>query len=294
MADEDAAGPGTGAPGLRAEALPILIVTRFSYLGHSGWKSDASRDAALLYDPARLRQRLALFRAVNLASLAAQTDRDFHHFILTGEALPAWAMAALRAACLAAYGDESRFTIAARPAGRARKFLRQFMTGFAGDAPLVQVVLDDDDGLAVGYMAQLRRTLAQMQDNNPALLAELPKFVSFAQGYALSLRDDAADGTGAALYLHNYPFINLGLAQIDHAGGKNILAIRHQQAPRRFGGQVVRKQPIFVRSVHDFNDSRVARGANWTRLDDWPNDPGIGRDFPWLLAADAPWRSGAG
>lgn len=294
MADEDAAGGGQGARDLRAEDLPVLIVTRFSYLGQSGWKSDASRDAALLYDPARLRQRLALFRAVNLASLVPQTDRDFHHFILTGEALPAWAMEELRAACLAAHGDESRFTIAARPPGRARKFLRRFMTGFAGGGPLVQVVLDDDDGLAVGYIAELRRILAGMQDENPALLEELPKFVSFAQGYALSLRDDAADDTGAALYLHNYPFINLGLAQIDHAGGKNILAIRHQDAPRRHGAHLVRNRPAFIRSVHDFNDSRVARGAKWTRLDDWPNDPGIGRDFPWLLAADAPWRSGIG
>lgn len=282
--------------GPNAADLPILVVTRFSYLGQSGWKSEASRDPALLFDRARLAERLALFRWVNLASLAAQTDAGFHHYILTSEALPDWAMTDLRNACLEAHGDASRFTIDARPPGRARKYLRHFMTGFAGATPLVQVVLDDDDGLAADYIATLRGILAEMQAENPALLTDLPKFVSFPTGYALSLREEAgaAGKGGAALYLHSYPYINLGLVQIDNPRGKNILAIHHQDAPKRFGCRLVRNRPMFLRSVHDHNDSRVARRARWKPVPDWAQDEDIRRDFPGLMMPDAPWNRADG
>ncbi|WP_177172598.1 glycosyltransferase [Paracoccus alkenifer] len=41
--------------------IPVVIVTRFSFFGKSGWKSDASRDRELLFQPQRLEQRLRLF-----------------------------------------------------------------------------------------------------------------------------------------------------------------------------------------------------------------------------------------
>lgn len=273
------------------DALPILIVTRFSFLGQSGWKSDASRDGALLFEPERLEQRLVLFEKINLASLAAQTEQGFHHYVLTSDQLPAWALQRLEALCLAAYGSTDRFTIDAREPGRARKYLRRFMTRFCKGPSLVQVVLDDDDGLAAGYMQTLRQTLREMQADDPALLDHLPKYVSFPKGYALSLRKDIGDAT---LYLHHYPYINLGLALIDSSGGKNILAIHHQDAPKRFGCRVVRDQPMFLRAVHDFNDSRVTPHDKWQPVSDWLQDAEIRSRFPALFDTDAPWAPAEG
>ncbi len=270
--------------------LPVLIVTRFSFLGQSGWKSEASRDGALLFEPARLEQRLALFESINLASLTAQTEQGFHHYILTSDQLPSWALSRLEAICLEAYGTQDRFTIDRRAPGRARKYLRQFMARFAGGPSLVQVVLDDDDGLAACYMQTLRATLRDMQAEDPALLDKLPKYVSFPTGYALSLRD----GAQARLYLHSYPYINLGLALIDGTGGKNILAINHQDAPKRFGCRMVRGQPMFLRAVHDFNDSRVAPHRKWQEIADWPQDAALQSRFPGLFRAGAPWAADAG
>lgn len=269
--------------------LPIVVVTRFSFLGQSGWKSEASRDGALLFEPARLEQRLQLFESVNLGSLVAQDMQGFHHYILTSDQLPAEARARLEAICLAAYGEPGRFTIDARPPGRARKYLRQFLTRFATGPALVQVVLDDDDGLAASYMSTLRQTLRDMQGDNPALLDDLPKYVSFPTGYALSLR---GEGTDAALFLHHYPYINLGLAQIDTAGGKNILAIHHQDAPKRFGCRLVGGQPMFLRAVHDFNDSRVAPHRKWQPIPDWQQDEEVRARFPALFDPGAPWAAG--
>lgn len=290
--DERVSDTDPPAPAMvSVDELPILVVTRFSFLGQSGWKSEASRDGALLFDPARLEQRLLLFEKINLASLAAQDEQGFHHYILTSDQLPSWARSRLEAICLQAYGTPERFTIDAREPGRARKHLRRFMTRFAPGPSLVQVVLDDDDGLAASYMATLRRTLREMQADDPSLLDNLPKYVSFPTGYALSLRND---GGNAALYLHHYPYINLGLAQIDSTGGKNILAIHHQDAPKRFGCRVVGGQPMFLRAVHDFNDSRVAPHRKWQEVSDWSQDAEVRSRFPALFDADAPWASGEG
>lgn len=86
----------------RLAGAPLVVVTRSSFLGRSGWKSDAARDAALLFGPERLRLRTELFRTITLPSLVAQTDRDLTHVILTSGQLPHWAMAELNEACATA------------------------------------------------------------------------------------------------------------------------------------------------------------------------------------------------
>lgn len=271
---------------------PVLVVTRFSFLGQSGWKSDASRDETLLFQPARLAGRLALFSTLTLPALVAQTDQDFHHLILTSKAMPAAPLAALQAACLAAYGDPSRFTVlAARPAP-ARSPLRQFMSDRWPGQMLLQVVLDDDDGLAVDFIATMRRDLAALQAATPDLAQDSPYFLSYPLGYGLSLRSDTPDE--AALSLHRYPFINLGLTMVARAEAKNILAIDHLAAPRKFGGKLLPQRPMFVRSLHDFNDSRVTPGERWEAVPDWRADPDLEARFPWLFAASVPWRIPAG
>ena len=114
------------------EQAPILVATRFSFLGQSGWKSDASRSAEMLFEADRLNRRLELFCTITLPSLAAQTDQGFHHFILTSKQLPDWAMEVLRTACMGIYGDESRFTILAGRPGPARRALRVFLESADG------------------------------------------------------------------------------------------------------------------------------------------------------------------
>lgn len=271
----------------RIDAAPIVIVTRFSFLGESGWKSDASRSADLLFEADRLNRRLELFCAITLPSLVAQTDQGFHHFVLTSTQLPDWAMAALRDACLGAFGDTSRFTILAAKPGPARRALRVFMERQYGQQTVVQVVLDDDDGLAANFVADLRAELTLLDDDPPADLDPLPYFISFANGYGLSLRADASEDP--AVYRHRYPFINLGLTLIGTASGKNILAIAHKRSHSRFGGKLIEGAPMFIRSVHDVNDSRVSPGRNWHEIENWHEDEALRQQFPGLFAEGAPW-----
>lgn len=266
---------------------PLLVATRFSFLGRSGWKSDASRDAAQLFAPERLALRLALFSQITLPSLAAQTDPGFHHLILTSADLPEPAARALAAACLAAHGDPGRFTILARPVESARKALRRFLGRRYPGRPVAQVVLDDDDGLACDFIALLRAELARLDAERPDPVARLPYFLSFPRGYGLMLRDR---GQGAAgLYLHRYPWINLGLTLLDAPEGKNLFGVSHRSAPRRFGGRLLEGPPMFLRAVHAFNDSRVALHGGWDELPDWRSDATVQARFPWLLAPDTLW-----
>lgn len=274
------------APALSLDRAPIYVLTRFSYLGLSGWKSDASKDAELLFQPDRLRQRLALFKALTLPSLARQSDRGFRHVILTSDQLPGWAMAALHAACAEAYGGEAGYDILARPPGKAKAHLRYYLEKQEGADPVIQIVLDDDDALATDFIAKLRGAFPEVVAAQSLTLERLPFFLTYPVGYGLVLRPEAGAPGEVALYRHKYPFINLGLTLIGTKSGKNIFAINHQDAPRRFGHRKMSRRPMFIRALHSFNDSRVTPTERWSKHEDWRADPDLAARFPYLLEAD--------
>jgi hypothetical protein len=281
------------AASLRLADAPLIIVTRFSFLGRSGWKSEASRDAALLFDPERLRLRTELFRTVTLPSLAAQTDRDFTHVILTSAQLPPWAMAELKEACATAHGAEGRFVILARRPAPSAVHLRRYLQALAPEGGLVaQAVLDDDDGLATDFVADLRRELAALDAAGRVLGPGQLAFVSFPSGYGFEIGLDTDGRTTAGVYAHRYPFINCGLTLVGAPGAANILGIEHRKTPLLHDPVVVAGKRMFLRSVHGMNDSRVARTDRWKPVDPWREDPDIRARFPWLLEPGAFWNMG--
>ena len=283
----------TEAAPVRLADAPLIIVTRFSFLGRSGWKSEASRDAALLFDPERLRLRTELMRTITLPSLAGQTDRDFTHVILTSTQLPGWAMAELTEACATAYGADGRFVILARRPGFSTIHLRRYLQSIApADGLVAQAVLDDDDGLAMDFVAELRRQLAALDAAGRVVGPGSLAFVSFPEGYGfeMGLGDDGETTTG--VYAHRYPFINCGLTLVGVPGAANILGIEHRKTPLLHDPVLARGKRMFLRSVHGLNDSRVARTDRWRPVDPWREDPDIRARFPWLLEPGAFWNVG--
>lgn len=253
----------------------IAIALRFSYFGQSGWKSDFSRDKDLLFAPERLTLRLALLESLPLPSLAAQSDRNFHLHVLTAWSMPDWAKGALHEACTTALPGQ--FTLHPRPTGEARDYLRGFLRRRYGDNRVLQVVLDDDDGLSVDHLATLRQEMAALP---PPETPEALRFVSFARGYGLDVTDLA---TGAfALYRHRYPFINLGLGMSAPAAGMNLYSIRHRLTPREHPHALNLGRRMFIRTLHARNDSRVEITPRWEALPDWRHDADIITRFPWL------------
>lgn len=286
------ADPGAVDTPPRLAAAPLYLVTRFSFLGRSGWKSDASRDAALLFEPQRLRLRMELFRSITLPSLAAQTDRDFTHVILTSTQLPAWAMTELKEACVTAYGRDGRFVILARRPGFSSIVLRRYLQSVVTRPLVAQAVLDDDDGLAVDFVAETRSTLAALDAGGRDTGPERMAFVSFQDGYGLEFGLTADGEPTTGLYAHRYPFINCGLTLVAPPGAANILGIKHRKTPLLHDPVLVRGKRMFLRSVHGMNDSRVARTNRWQAVTPWREDADIRTRFPWLLDPGAFWNQG--
>src|SRR5690606_20049106 len=107
--------------------------------------------------------------------------------------------------------------------------------------------------------------------------------VSYSRGFGLMLRDTA--GGAPALFRIRYPYINLGLTMITGDHAKNILAIQHKKAPLRFGARLIGDTPMYVRGIHDFNDSRVEQSGRWVPAGEGDE---LERRFPFVfdLGAD--------
>jgi len=255
----------------------IVVAMRFSYWGKSGWKSPASQDKTLLFDTDRLLLRLSLLQSLALPSLAAQTDQRFHLHVLTSWGLPVWAKQALREACEEVL-SEGQFTIDPRRWSLAASQYRNYLRDRYGTARILQVVLDDDDGLSTDFLANMRQEMAMMAAPETA---QAVRFISQSRGYGLDLTN--LDTSAITLYPMRSAFINLGLALSAQADGMNIYGIAHRATPPQHPHVVCKARRMFVRTIHSRNDSRVAVNTGWKPVPNWREKPDIVARFPWLF-----------
>ncbi len=259
----------------------VLVALRFSYFGTSGWKSDFSKDKALLFDQDRLIMRLGLLQSLPLPALAAQTDQNFHLMILSSYAMPRWAQRSLAEICAETL-PAGQYTITARKFGVAHAHLAQFIAARYPARPdqptaVLQTVLDDDDGFSTDLIATARREMVELPSLSDT--ADL-RFVSFSRGYGLDLSGKRPETY--TLYHHRYPFINLGLTMAGDRVGRNIFSIRHRKTPLEYPHRLIGGPPMFVRSVHEANDSRVEVSAKWRAVAEWRQDADVCARFPYL------------
>jgi hypothetical protein len=167
-------------------------------------------------------------------------------------------------------------TVDARPQGRARKFHRQFLERAYGGRRIAQVVLDDDDGLASDFVAILRVRIGEALQAGRLPAADSAHFLTFPSGYGL-----VHSGGPPELYRHRYRLINLGLTMVGPAS-RSIHAIVHQVDPIRIGFTAHDGLPMFLRSVHAYNDSRVAVTERWRRVHDWRTEKGFAARFGYV------------
>lgn len=188
--------------------------------------------------------------------------------------MPHWAKKKLRELCEVHIGA-GNYTIRFARGGLARKFQQLMMESMDEDVPIAQVVLDDDDALSSDFVATLKEQLLALGDT--IAIENCPHFVTYPVGYALGLRDG-----NTFLWQHTYRFINLGLTMIGSSSQKNIFSIDHTQAPIRFGFVNDSSKPMFVRTLSNVNDSRVAAGPKWIEMPDWLELEDIQTRFAYL------------
>ncbi len=255
--------------------MDLFYQTRFSYVGQSGWKSDASKNAELLFSPRRMRRRFELFEKITLASLAKQTDPHFSLVLLTALSMPENYAKMLKQMCFDILGS-GRVTILARPPRIAGKVFRSHtQTSCMPDQKICQVVLDDDDAVSQDFTEickdESRRALLSDYDDDPS------RFVSFVGGKSLYVED----GKLTNLSDKHSPLINLGLTLASRADTeKHPFLTSHLAIAHRHPSLVINtNRPFYLRTVHDYNDSRSPHKTDWLTPDEIAD---VAEYFPFL------------
>lgn len=234
---------------MQAELGPFTILIRFSYPARAGFRASGPDLAALearLYDPDRLARRFALFEALTLPSLKAQTDRDFRTVLLVGEGLPRPARSRLDRLL----ADLPGASVVAQPFLHAYEATqRAFDTVPAGRRWRVSLRLDDDDALDTEFIARLRRTIDAVA---PLQSGTDPLIVAFNRGYMLDLSGARPAFTPVVERLP----LGCGTAMIAPAAGReNIYRRNHRWLAQFYDVFSEARTPAFVRSLHGDNDS---------------------------------------
>lgn len=235
--------------------MRVIFETRFSFQGKSGWRSLASRDAALLFDPDRLEKRFTLYENITLPSLANQTDNDFNLVVLASARMPDKFRTRLQAVTEARLGPGRCFIKFARPGYAGKKMGAIISSRYKDESRIAEVVLDDDDAISNTFVSDLKTAVAQNSDR----LDQDPGycFFSFPSGVSLS----ASDGR-IRLTRRHVPFTNLGLTLVSKPGTRpSVFSVAHLRIGDRHPHVVIESGAIdYVRTLHGQNDSRAFGG----------------------------------
>lgn len=231
--------------------LQMIFQMRYSYFGQSGWRSPASKDQQLLFDPERLEKRAYYLEHIALASLAAQTDRDFKLVLLSSRGMPRRHKTFLREICADMLGPD-RAEVIFRPPTRTAKCFVQHMRAQPGQAAYqLQTVLDDDDAVSSDFVAAMKTEARSAMTSFAA--PEDYSFLSLARGLSAVF-----DGDRMTLWHRNSPFNNQGLTLLAPAGTRRSpFSVAHKKLARRHPARVIYgRKPFHIRAVHDSNDSK--------------------------------------
>jgi hypothetical protein len=144
--------------------VQVLGICRFSLLVEGGFQVGGPRTLAQrrvdLYDAVRLAHRFAWFEHVFLPAIRAQTDPDFTMVVVTGEDFPAPWFARLEALT----APVRQIVLDRRAPKRHRRLMREVIRDHVeSEADVVaQFRLDDDDAVAIDYVARIREDHAML------------------------------------------------------------------------------------------------------------------------------------
>lgn len=232
--------------------VQILGLCRFSYLGGEGafQSTPAGLEArrAFLYDPARLDVRMFWFRRVLLPCVAGQTDPDFKLLLLMGEDFPE----PYRSELLSLIEPIAQIIPIFRPPGPPREVYRAALKDARDPAAdyVAEFRMDDDDAVAVDFVAQLRRTVGWAQ---PMMRQTGRCAVDFQRGMVVEF------GAGVPEFkpvIANYwtPALALALKPDEETC---IMDYPHHQIWFRNPTLTLSNQLMFLRGSHANNDSHI-------------------------------------
>lgn len=228
----------------------IIGLMRFSYPALGGFSKAAGDPAALmaqLYDPGRMERRFAMFEALALPTLRAQSDQDFIMVFLIGREMPApWrdrladGLAGLPWARVVALDPQAHYLATRRAFDRVTAAGVSHVTGFR---------LDDDDAIDRDFVARMRQRVETLL---PATGPDRPLVTGCNRGYFLEQRP----GGNVLFEVVEKTPIGLGLAMTTPVGLRdNIFRRNHRHLAQYFNTFTDAGTLSFIRTVHADNDS---------------------------------------
>lgn len=230
--------------------VQIKGLIRFSYLSENGFAKSGQgveKTRQMLYDAERLERRFAWFERLAFHTLALQDDTDFTAAILIGDSFPDKARRRLED-IVAGFAPVK---IVSLPPMTHVQAVKRAYFALPDDPDATHIAtfrLDDDDGMH-------RATTARIRTMADALLAarpvDAPFVIGFNRGFYLNTKADPM----LSERFERTP-IGIGLALVarkgDHA---TVFRRNHRQFTQYYDCYTEVSEPMFIRSVHQDNDS---------------------------------------
>ncbi len=226
---------------------PIYGHIRFSFYGFTDTRLKPDEDdsaLAELYDETRMARRFFLFENLTLPSLIAQTDRDFTTVLMSSDVMPDRFKDRLVAVAARLPGAIVEFSASRRGDLAFRKFIVESLAPrMSGTA--VHFRLDDDDALAMSYIARLRQISQTLPPST---------HISFPSGIML-FPSGREEPSGASMP-HQRFLTAIGLATVNSAKfTKNPFQMMHSNVWTRWPVVSDPSFPAFIRTQHFANDT---------------------------------------
>lgn len=256
----------------------IVGLVRFSYPSKGGFaKTEATTEEVedKLYDPDRLARRFAMFEALTLPTLLAQTDQDFQTIFLIGRSLPATAkerlqdlISPLKGGVVVELAPLNHYFATQRAYGKLRDDTFSHFTSFR---------LDDDDAMDTGYIARLRSTIAALQSvTDPSR----PIVYGANRGIFLERKPEGNQFFDVAEKLP----LGIGLSlTVPQDVTDNIFRRNHRHLPCYYTTFTDIDTPAFIRTVHSDNDSDPHASGIIRHMTDDQVETALDGRFPFSL-----------
>ncbi|MCR9148136.1 MAG: putative rhamnosyl transferase [Rhodobacteraceae bacterium] len=241
--------------------MRVIGICRFSYPALGGFKrmhDSVSEREAYLYDDARMALRFRHFETLTLPSLAAQKDTRFSFLVITGENMPDPWWSRLNDIC----ATVPQIKIVTKPPMRHRTAMQlAIKEELAGTEDIsMQFRLDDDDAVGTNFIRSIRRT-ARLSHK---MWADWDNFViEYSSGYAVRLGPE-----GILAQPVQGQFLACGLAVLFRPSDpKTVMNYGHHKLHLTMPTLIDPQSPMYLRAVHDDNDSRATH-SQLAPLDD--------------------------
>ncbi|MGB7241423.1 MAG: glycosyltransferase [Sulfitobacter sp.] len=237
--------------------MHTIYLMRHSFVGRSDWRASERREPSIMLSEERLEKRFKLLEDVSVRSMADQTDPEFDLILIGAAAAPRKHKKKVKELFKDMLGDRGH-VLFKPPQSVSIPLTRFRRNSLMREEYCNQVILDDDDAVASWFTDRIKKEAK-------AALSLFVKdqtysFISHAKGFALVYE---ADGTHT-LRTRNIGSTALGLTLLSKADERRSpFKIAHKKIINRRPVRVVYGgPPMYIRGVHDDNNSKAVTGGD--------------------------------